>query len=243
MASDMVVALARATLDRATLFGHNSNRPRGEIAALVLTQGREHAPGETVRTSDLELPQNRHTWTVLASRPGNVWGYSHGVNEKGVAIGCTPIHTKLTGQGRCLGGFDLVRLGLERAASARQAVEVITDLICRHGQGSTAQQDGGTALLLLDAQEAFVLEAAGRHWVLGHVGQVRALASACMLRQDWDRISRGLSALAISRGWWPENGCKLDFAGAVGRVGPDHADALRRWGRATMTLEQHSAPP
>jgi len=82
-----------------------------------------------------------------------------------------------------------------------------------------------------------VLEATGPHWALGHVGSVRAVAGTCMMRQDWDRISRGLSDLAIARHWWPQDGCKLDFAGALSRPGPDHARALRRWGRATMTLE------
>jgi secernin len=242
MASDMVVALARATLDGFALFGHNSNRPRGEGASLVLTPGREHAPGEVVRASAIELPQVRQTWAVLAGRPGDAWGCTHGVNEKGVAIGCTPIETQLEGGDEpCLSDTDLVRLGLERSASARQAVEVVTDLVSRHGQGTPGSPHGrDTALLIADAQEAFVLETTGRHWVLGHVGSVRAVVGTCMLRQDWDRISRGLSDLAIARGWWPADGCKLDFAGALGRQGPDHAAALRRWGRATMTLEPHS---
>src|SRR5262249_26056292 len=90
------------------------------------------------------------------------------------------------------------------------------------------------------AREAYVLEAAGPHWVLAQVGSVRVVSPACMLRQDWDRISRGLSTLAISRGWWPEDGCKLDFAGAMGRISPDHADAPRPLGRPTMSLEQPS---
>src|SRR5438552_4065859 len=131
MASDMVVALARATADGVTLFGHNSNRPRGEAASLVLTPRREHSPGETVRATHLCLPQARHTWAVLGGRAGAAWGYVHGVNEKGVAIGCTPIGTRLGGEEPSLTGPDLVRLGLERSATACQAMEAITDLICR----------------------------------------------------------------------------------------------------------------
>jgi dipeptidase len=240
MASDMVVALARATLDGATLFGHNSNRPRGEATSLVLTGRHESSPGENVRVGDIQVSQARHTWAVLAGRPAQAWGYTHGVNEKGVAAGCTSIDTQLDDGEPGLSGTDLVRLALERGASACQAIEVITDLICRHGQGSDEPGPRNVALLVADAQEAFVLEAAGRHWALGHVGSVRAVAGTCMLRQDWDRISRGLSDLAIEQGWWPADGCKLDFAGALGRPGPDHSRALRRWGRATMTLEQHS---
>src|SRR5205085_12093166 len=46
--------------------------------------------------------------------------------------------------------------------------------------------------------------------------------------------------LAIAQGWWPQDGCKLDFAGALGRPGPDHARVMRRWGHATLALEQAS---
>jgi dipeptidase len=241
MASDMVVALARATTDGVTLFGHNSNRPHGEAASLVLTPGREHSPGETMRATYLDLPQTRHTWTVLGGRASGAWGYVHGVNEKGVAIGCTAIDTRLACDEPCLTGPDLVRLGLERAATACQAMEAITDLICRYGQGGVPGQQGSdSALLIADNREAYALEASGRHWVLAQVGSVRAVCGTCMLRQDWDRIARGLADLAITRGWWPEDGCKLDFAGALGRPGPEHARVMRRWGRATLTLEEHS---
>jgi secernin len=255
MASDMLVALGGATSDGLTLFAHNNNRPRGEFAALTLLPGRDHAPGETAHASRCGVPEIRHTFAALVGHVHDVPGPEHvsqtcpapeevcfhGVNEKGVAIGCTTIATRIIGEGQALTGPELVRMGLQRAASACQAVEVIMDLISRHGQGGgSTPQTLDAALLIADAGEAYVLEAAGSHWALAQIGRVRAVSAVCMIRQDWDRLSRGLSDLAISRGWWPEDGCKLDFARAVGRVGPDHAESLRRWGQATMTLEQHS---
>src|SRR5205807_8816298 len=89
------------------------------------------------RATELDLAEARRTWTVLASQPGHAWGYTHGVNEKGVAAGSTPIDTRLECDGPGLSGLDLVRLALERGGSARQAVEVVTALICRHGQDAT----------------------------------------------------------------------------------------------------------
>src|SRR5262249_52988824 len=56
----------------------------------------------------------------------------------------------------------------------------------------------------------------------------------------WDRIAPGLSGLAIARGWWPQDGSKLDFAGALAPGGVDSAPALRRWGRATLLLEERN---
>jgi secernin len=232
MASDMLVALARSTRDGHTYFGHNTNRPRGETPSVVRTAAHEYAPGETVVLSHASLPQARHTLTVLAGRARDEWGYQYGVNEKGVAVGCTPIRTRLDDLPG-LAGPELVRLALERAATACQAVETLTDLIGRHGADAHA-------FLVADHEEAVVLEAGGRHWALAEVGSVRAVTGACLLRQDWDRISRGLSGVAIDRRWWPDDGRKLDFASACGAAGPDHARDLRRWGQATLALEQHS---
>jgi dipeptidase len=239
----MAVALARATVDGHTYFAHNSNRPRGEAPALVCTAGRDHAPGEEVQATHVSLPQARRTFGVVGGRAGTVPGYQHGVNEKGVAAGCTPIRTRLLNDNPCLTGPDLVRLALERGSTALQAVEVVTDLIGRHGQGPFAgegEDSPDSALLITDCREAYVLEATGRHWALASIGSVRVVSDASFLHQDWDRISRGLSDLAIQRGWWPEDGCKLDFARALGQPEANLAPAMRRWGQATMRLEQHS---
>ncbi len=244
MGSDMVVALSRATREGRTLFGHNSTRPLGEGQALCRVVGRSYARGETVLTTNLVLPQVARTHTVLGCQAGGSWGYQHGINQHGLALGTTPVHTKLQADGPGLTGPDLVRLGLERAASALQAVDVLTDLVTRYGQGGyagcSAEEDHDNAFLITDAREAFVLEACGSYWGLQRVGEVRAVTDVCRLRQDWDRIARGLSALAIGKGWWPEDGSKLDFAGALAPSDVDGAPALRRWGRATLLLEEYS---
>lgn len=243
MGSDMVVALSRATVEGHTLFGHNNNRPMGEPQALCRVQGRAFVPGETVRTSGVTLPQVRQTVTVIAARSGTQWGFQHGVNEHGVAVGRAPLHTRLAADRAGLTGPDLVRLMLERATCARQAVDLASDLISRHGQGAPpphpeqpAEED--SAFLIADAREAFVLAATGSHWAIQEVAAVRALNEVCQLRQDWDRISPGLGDLAIGRGWWREDGSKLDFEGAVGIAGADRPASVRRWGRATLLLEQ-----
>jgi secernin len=237
MQCDMLVALPRATGAGETLFGHNCNRPSGERVEPLLVPGRAFTPGESVTVGRLRLPQVRRTWTVLAGCCPGQWGYPHGLNEHGVAIGLTTIRTRPRESDPALTGPDLVRLGLERANSARQAVDVITDLASRHGQGSS-QAGLDPAFLVADSREAFVVEMFGRHWAVQHVGEVRAASDVCHLRQDWDHLSHGLADLAIAEGWWPSDGSKLDFAGTVGAPSAGHASSLRRWGRATLLLEQ-----
>lgn len=244
MGCDMVVALGRATGGGGTVFGHNSGRPRQEGQSLVRLAGRSFALGEKVRAPFLELPQARQTYAVIGSRPPGLWGLCHGLNEHGVAAGCGLIHTRLRIQGPGLSGPDLVRLALERGRCARQAVDVLTDLIRRHGQGVTpcgppdAEHD--CSFLIADAQEAFAVEASGAHWVYQEVHELRALSDVSTIHQDWDRISSGLASQAIDRGWWPGDGSKLDFADALGGPAAGREAALRRWGRATLLLEQQN---
>jgi dipeptidase len=238
----MVVALGRATVDGYTLFGHNSGQPLGEGQALCLAPARHHALGEKVQTQFLELPQARETFRVLGSQARGRWGYQHGVNEHGVAAGAVPLRTRLSRDQPGLTGPDLVRLVLERCQSAAQAVQLLTDLIGRHGQGvfpgCPAWAGCDHAFLIADAREAFAVETGGASWVYQEVQEIRALSGLCTVRQDWDRISPGLAGRAIEAGWWPGDGSKLDFAGAVGSGDAD--SALRRWGRATLLLGQQN---
>src|SRR5207249_7970283 len=129
MGSDLVVALGRATVNGQTLFGQNCHRPAGDSIVLRRIPGRDFAPDEILKTPHAELPQARRTCTVLGAHWHGDWGYLHGVNEHQVAAGCAAWRSKLAGGGQGLLGTDLVRLVLERAASAGQAVSALTDLI------------------------------------------------------------------------------------------------------------------
>lgn len=244
MRGDMVVALGRAAADGATLLGHNAGTATARPFGLVRTPARDHAPGEVVRATYITLPEVRQVCAVLGARPAGLWGYVHGVSERGVAMGCTRLHTRLTLDGPGLTGPDLVRLTLERAHSALHATEVLTALIARHGQGAFPGPAGGeeadAAFLIADGTEAFLVEAAGRWWVWQEVHEARAVSDVCTIGQDWDGIAPGLSTLAIAHDWWPEDGTKLDFASAVGEAAERAGSAMRRWGRATLQLEEQS---
>lgn len=243
MGSDMLAALGRASVAGRALFGHNSRRPATEVQTLTRKPGRTWSADEIVRLRHVHLPQARHTYTVLAGRPAGLWGYLHGVNEHSVAVGYTQIRTRLRAKAPALEGHELTRLALERSASARQAVDLIAGLVSRFGQGAAegASEDvRDNAFLVVDAREAFLLETAGQHWAEQEIREVRAASGRCQLRQDWDRMSHGLADQLIAYGWWPEDGSKVDFAECVELPGDDHADVMRRWGGATVALEEQN---
>ncbi len=240
MGCDMLVALGPATSDGRTHFGLNSHHHARQPQTLRRSPGRAFAPGEVVRTSALELPQGRQTCSVLASGLDNRWGYEQGVNEHHLAVGYANWHSLLATTQSTLLASDLVRLALERCHSARQALDLLCDLLTRHGHSVALPHGGDAVFLLADPDEAFVLEAAGPAWAYQEIRQVRAVSDVSVIRQDWDRINRGLADEVTQRNWWQCDGSKLDFSGTLSIYPTGRASALRRWGRLTYLLEQQS---
>jgi len=245
MASDLVVALGQATVGGITLFGGNAYAPNETPCRPQLLPARKHPPDEHIRATYVRLPQARQTHAVLGCRLGDSWGFIHGVNENNVAVGVARWQSRLPAVGGGLTGTDLARLALERSHTALQAVDVLSDLIGRHGQCPTAASGrfagpADSVFLIADSKEAFVLEAAGRYWAILECKQVRAVTDVALIRQDWHRLSPGLASHAIENGWWEDDGTKLDFAGCLEAEAASHWPARRRWGRATLALEQQN---
>lgn len=244
MGSDAVVARGPATVDGLTFFGQNLHGPYQVSAQVCLKPGRDFAPGELCSVADLQVPQVRHTQTVLGLQAQNSCGYRAGLNGARVAAGCLPLEVRLRGAQPGLTGPDLVRLVLERSRSAHQGMEVLVGLLDRYGQGASTDDDYTSgcdhAFLIADPREAIWIETAGKHWVAQEIGSVRALASSRTIRQDWDRISPALSDYVIGAGAWPADGSKIDFVDAIGDAPEQHPRAFKRWGRAMLLLEEQN---
>lgn len=127
-----------------------------------------------------------------------MWGAEMGANECGVVIGNEAIWTNDNDGDhdpvvKRLLGMDLVRygvniyeynrytfqtttcrLGLERSSTATEALEVITQLLEKYGQGGPCSStDDGFAyhnsFLIADKTMAWVLETSGKHWAAAQV--------------------------------------------------------------------------
>lgn len=243
MGSDLIVAMPETSANQSTYFGINSHRPLHEVQTLVVNGGSQHSCGEAVNAQHIRLPQQRQTFAVLGSQPENCWGYLYGVNERCVAIGYSHWDSLLTSNEIGLLGTDIVRLCLERSASAQQAADLMIDFIYRYGQsrfaGLPSAKEEGHIFLIADAKNAFVIEAADHYWAMQEIHSVRAVSDVSMIRQDWNRIAPGLAEQAISQGLWQCDGNKLDF-GCLNKTPAGSSSALRRWGRATLLLESQS---
>ena len=178
------------------VFAKNSDRPPGE-PQITWPFGRRSSAGCSLRTQYLTIGDTG-AHAVLLSCPTWLWGGEHGVNEHGVAIGNERVATTHDSSSApsALIGMDLVRLGLERARTATEAVEAMTALLEECGQGGIADATHAEAydssFLVADPTSAFVLETAGRDYAVAPFTGGTAISNRIMLGTDWTRASRRL---------------------------------------------------
>ena len=132
-----------------------------------------------MRCTWIEIEQVPETNAVLLSRPFWMWGAEIGANEHGVVIGNEAVYTDEPYAASGLTGMDLLRLALERAATAAEGVEQIVTLLERHGQGGGCGHERRSAtyhnsFIVADAKAAWVVETAGRRWAVEEVTGGRA---------------------------------------------------------------------
>lgn len=194
--------------DERVLFAKNSDRNANEAQLLEWHPRRSHAKGTSVGCTWIEIPQVRETSAVLLSRPFWMWGAEIGANEHGVVIGNEAVFTRGPYAKTGLTGMDLLRLALERADSAKAAVDVIIALLEEHGQGGGCGHENRNftyhnSYIIADSRGAFVLETAAREHAVekvtggrsisngltipgfteAHTDRLRTWVSACRLRE------------------------------------------------------------
>ncbi len=217
---DSLVARGSKTRDGATLFAKNSDRRGREPQPFVQIPAAYHARGSKLRCTHVEIDQVAETYRAMGHSPAWCWGFEHGVNECGVAIGnhatwCREPPERVPG----LIGMDLVRLGLERGGDAREALEVIASLVESHGQGGSAfarEGDDGyqNSFTIADGRSAWVLETTARNWAAREIDGA-SLTNALTLGADWQIGSRDLERRALQQGFWTRDD-RLDFKAAYG---------------------------
>jgi len=217
----------------AVIFGKNSDRPSGEGQTVqkydvpsshpkASSKEKEDATdssGDVVQCTYIAIPQVHKRYATIISQIDWMYGAEMGANECGVVIGNEAVWTVVPQpKDKALLGMDLVRLGLERGATARQALATITELLERYGQGGPCAENDASftydnSFLLADpTPDAWVLETAGRHWV---AKQVKAgycnISNGLTIRTDFDLCSKGLKEYAKQIGAWDESS-EFDWA-------------------------------
>jgi len=207
---DTWVAMQDATSDGSVILAKNSDRPPMEAQPLVHHSRNKYKIGDKVKCTYIEIPQVTETFEHIGSKIWWSFGYEHGMNEYGVAIGNEAVWSKEPYQwGDGLLCMDLLRLGLERGKNAYEAMHVIINLLEKFGQCGDCEYKGewGNAnyhnsFIIADPNEAWVLETAGRYWVAKRITHgVYSISNIYSIEKDWNEAHPNLIENAIEKGW------------------------------------------
>lgn len=191
MCDTLVVVPPRAG---AVILAKNSDREPSE-AQVVERHERTRARGARLRATWIELDA-ADTHAIAISRPAWMWGAEMGVNEHGLAIGNEALFTRVPVPRTGLTGMDLLRLALERARDAPEALDRIAWMLERHGQGGgCGHRDRSfrysSAFVIADPREAWIMETAGRFWAATRIRGARTASNVLSIGKDIDRVGPG----------------------------------------------------
>lgn len=168
------------------------------------------------------IPQVEHTYAYFDANYGLI-------NEHQLSIGeCTDlakVHPQPEPGKRIFYSSELSRVALERCKTAREAIELMGELVAKYGYYGT-----GETLLVADPEEGWVFEVCGYDmdgtdgvWVAQRVPDDEFFVAANQfrirdVRKDADDMmySENIFDVAREKGWWkPEDG-PLDWAKVYG---------------------------
>jgi dipeptidase len=212
---DTLVALGNSTEHGKTILAKNSDRDPDEPAEILYIPRKRHPKGSEVQATYIKIPQVHETAEVILCKPIWIWGAEMGTNEYGVSIGNEAVFTKEKYQKKYgLLGMDLLRFGLERGKTAKESLEIIIDLLELYGQGGNHGYRNASyyhnSYIIADQNEAYVLETAGKYWIVEKVKNIRAISNTITIRGAGDFHHPELIEHAIAKGWC-HNAKKFDF--------------------------------
>lgn len=192
---DTLCALPGWSRSSDTLLAKNSDRDPNEPHVIRCIPAMEHSTGSPLRCTYIDIPQVSHTHAVLLFKPDWIWGAEMGVNEYGVAIGNEAVFTRVKRGPNALIGMDLLRLGLERAQTAEEALHVIVDLLEQFGQGGNCGLEKpfyyDNSFIIADPQKAYVLETAGKAYAAYEVRDKAAISNRLSIHTE-HTLRRGI---------------------------------------------------
>jgi len=241
---DTLIALGNSTDDGSVIFGKNSNRPFNEVQLITYSPRTRNSKGEELKCTYISIPQVSETAAVILSQPWWMWGAEMGANEYGVVIGNEAVYTHEPLRNIGLLGMDLLRLGLERGKTAREAMDAIISLLEKFGQGGGCAYDDPSWLyhnsfIIADPKEAYVLETADKWWIVEKVKNVRSISNSITVRGKGDIRKSGIIRHAIERGYCKDDN-NFDFAVTFsGSPMSTIPSPYSRGGKATILLNEN----
>ena len=220
-----VLAARNATMDGSIIIAKNRDLSEYEVQWLYRVPPMDHAPGSTVSLQYIEIPQVEETFGWVGSKSyDKKWGVGMGINEWGVVVADNDAPTREPLEGESgLHDNDICRLVLERSKTAYEGVMLVGSFIEEYGHSYVGQ-----IYWIVDPDEAWIVECAGRHWAAVRVTDgVEVRANQYQITTVWDEGSSDLVEFAVGRGWCesPED---FSFADCYSREGYPYRSSQTR---------------
>lgn len=215
---DTFIVLPDATNDGSIIFGKNSDRDPNEPHYVEIIQAQDYPPNSILNCTYVSIPQVSHTNRILLCRPVWIWGAEMGINEFGVVIGNEAVFSKVPADKTPgLIGMDYLRLALERASTAIEAIQLITSLLEKYGQSGNCGFSHPfyyhNSYLIADKKEAWKLETVDRQWAAKKIETFGTISNGLTIESDWDLCSQEMQSYAFFKNLQKKN-LKFNFSNA-----------------------------
>jgi len=235
------------TSDGSVIHAHNEDMGFLAVGRLWAEKAATHNTEEMLEIPYVVIPQAEKTYQYWAS--GNTpvstdSGISTeksrpydsvliGMNQWGVSMSCNWMWSKeinMSAQG--IRRYAIRQLILERAKTARDAVNIIGGFIDQYGQADW----GGLGYCLADPNEAWIVETTTHHWVARRVkdDEILVVANRFTIGKEYEISSEGLVEFAMRKGWHDPSKCGFSFRDVYGR--PDKMDQAYDKEREARTI-------
>ncbi len=196
-----------ATADGSVIIGHNEDM--GNLSGRLIFQPRQTYSEKEIDLNYVTVPQVLKTnqyWATGNSQPVADKHFDGGwilcgMNEYGVSMCCNSMDTReeRIPKGKGILRYSIRQLLLERSKTARDAVNLVGQLIDTYGQS-----DIPIAYCISDRNEAWLVETTNRHWIARRIpdNSFHIEANQYTIETDWDLASDDLIDYAVAQGWY-----------------------------------------
>ncbi len=207
---DTFIATPKYTKNKTFIFGKNSDREPNE-AQSILHIPRKKQTDSLLKCTYISIPQVKQTNAIIISKPFWMWGAEMGINEHGLVIGNEAVFSKISAKkkSKVLTGMDLIRLALERTSNAEDAINTISSLIEKYGQGGKGGYKNNlyyfNSFIIADKKSAWVMETADNYWVAKKIESYYSISNRLTIDNDFDLSSKDIEVLARKNGFVKKN--------------------------------------
>ena len=245
-----IIAGKDTSASGAVMVAHNEDAAgKNLIVDAHIIPPNVHLSGEVIAVkNNPTIPQVSMTYGFLWIQIASIDFSDSYINRKGIVMTSNACKSREDRPEFTAGGIDffLPRLAVERAESAREAVEIAGQLVETYGY-----YDSGRSYAIADANEAWLLQiVSGKHWVAQRVPNDQAAVTAngytitAVNLEDKKNFlgSADLVEYAVKRKWYqPDRDGPFNFAKVYSapEVIENKKNTLRRW-RALNLLSKNN---